>query len=119
MERLPGDDDSIRALSKQLKRDRERVEGKGNGLDLQCAAVVTKAWLDSDPERLGAKSFWHCTRAGGAGVPFTMPVVKCAWCQGPLTSHVFRGHDDWCIGCRKYHRLELDASRSAKRRAEA
>ena len=45
------------------------MEGKGNGLDLQCAAKVVKSWLDAGPERLGAKSFWHCTRACGAALP--------------------------------------------------
>ena len=119
LERLPGDDAGIKALSKQLKVSRERVEGKGNGLDLQCAAAVTKSWLGMDPEPLVAKSFWRCTRAGGAGIPFTLPRVKCLSCQGPLTNSVFRGYDSWCQACRLTHRLELDATRSAKRRAVA
>lgn len=110
LKRLPGDTAGMRELSKNLKAGRAAVGGKGNGLDLQAAAVVTRDWLQSDPQPLKS-SLWHCIHAGG--VPFDLPGVACSICEGPLEH---KERQVFCADCFANKRRVADKERQAKKR---
>ena len=115
--RLPSKPNDMLAMATSLKMNRAKVEGRGNGLDLQCASVVAATWLASSPAALQGKSMMSVFTRGSGG-PFNVPVVGCTICSqmfalapnARLSSRV-------CESCRGAHRRKWDRNRQADRRA--
>ena len=112
--RLPGSVSGLKKMSKSQKLRTAKVQGRGNGLDLQCAGHVTKAWLRSSHPRLRSSllEVWVTGRRG----PFKCPNVLCLKCSCVLDL-------DWntrlalCTVCRTRRRQNWDAERQRIRRS--
>ena len=112
--RLPGSVSGIKRMSKSQKLRTARIQGRGNGLDLQCAGHVAKGWLRSHPPRLRSSllDVWGAGRGG----PFQWPRVLCLTCSCVLDG-------DWntrlalCTVCRTRRRRIWDAARQRTRRS--
>ena len=113
--RLPSSPCAMLSMAASLKQERARVEGRGNGLALQCASVITGTWLASSPPALRGKSMLFAL-ARGSGGPFKLPVLGCTRCgmMFPVSANA-RLH--MCVTCRAAHRREWDRRRQADRRA--
>ena len=115
--RLPSKPNDMLAMATSLKTNRAKVEGRGNGLDLQCASVVTATWLASSPADLHGKSMMSVFTRGSGG-PFNVPAVGCAICKQMFAlSPNARLSSILCESCRRAHRRKWDRNRQADRRA--
>ena len=115
LSRLPSSHKAMLAMSMLLKQNRARVEGRGNGLDMQCAGVVAGTWLASSPPELGGRSMLAVFTRGRGG-PFNVPVLGCTRCSmmfpvSPNSSLLL------CESCQGDRRREWDRKRQAVRRA--
>ena len=112
--RLPASVSRIKSMSKSLKLRIARIEGRGNGLDLQCAGHVAKVWLRSHPPRLRSSLMEVC--GSGSGGPFKFPRVLCLDCSSVLDVE-WNNRLSLCTVCRLRRRLIWDAERQRTRRS--
>jgi hypothetical protein len=111
--RLPGSVVGLKQLSKSLKLQIAKVQGRGNGLDLQCSGNVTKMWLRSSPSRLRRNLLDVLIRRSRG--PFHMPPLMCSSCHRVLDVSV-NCRLALCTECRKRRRQQWDARRQRARR---
>ena len=76
--RLPGTVAGLKRMSKSLKLRIAKLQGRGNGLDLQCAELVAKTWLRSAPPRLRSSLLEMSARAGEGHSPSRLRLVRSA-----------------------------------------
>ena len=113
LSRLPSSPIAMFQMATSLKMNRAKVQGRGNGLDLQCASEVASTWLASSPSALPGNSMLSVFTRGSGG-PFNVPVVGCTVCSqmfalapnARLSSRV-------CELCRGDHRRKWDRERQA------
>ena len=109
-EHLPRDDEGIRLMSKTLKVQRARVDGKGDGRDLQSGFVVATDWLNSlDSLDSGAAAVGEGEGSASEVLERLLPQSRCDLCGASL-SPPFRS----CGECRR----ERKAERKIERRRE-
>jgi hypothetical protein len=111
--RLPASVSCIKIMSKSLKLRTSKIQGRGNGMDLQCAGHVAKRWLRSNPLRLRSSllDVWSACRGG----PFLVPRVLCLKCNCVLDGEL-NTRLALCTVCRTRRRLIWDAERQRIRR---
>lgn len=115
LSRLPSSPKAMLSMAMLLKQNRARVEGRGNGLDLQCSGIVAGSWLASSPQELGGRSMLAVFTRGSGG-PFDLLPLGCEGCFAvfPLSPSTRL----WlCESCRGDRRREWDRKRQAARRA--
>jgi len=113
LKRLPASIKGIREMSKRMRiGPAMRRQGTGDK-DPEAAAVVAKAWVDSDPPEL-PKSLWHAMR-GECRMPWKLPRLMCKECYQQLGADA-TVRANLCTVCRFDAVRERDRKRQAKRR---